>query len=42
MLSGMVLGEKLFEESDNITGVKVTRVHPIEQPCSSSVFISND
>jgi hypothetical protein len=30
MLSGMVLGEKLFEESGNITGVKVTRVHPIE------------
>jgi hypothetical protein len=30
MLSGMVLGEKLFEENGNITGVKVTRVHPIE------------
>jgi hypothetical protein len=26
----MALGEKLFEESGNITGVKVTRVHPIE------------
>jgi hypothetical protein len=26
----MVLGEKLFEESGNITGVKVTKVHPIE------------
>ncbi len=24
------LGEKLFEESGNITGLKVTRVHPIE------------
>jgi hypothetical protein len=26
----MALGEKLFEESGNITGLKVTRVHPIE------------
>jgi hypothetical protein len=26
----MALGEELFEESGNITGVKVTRVHPIE------------
>ena len=26
----MVLGEKLFEESGNTTGVKVTKVHPIE------------
>ena len=26
----MVLGEKLFEESGNITGVKVIKVHPIE------------
>jgi hypothetical protein len=26
----MVLGEKLFEESGNITGIKVTKVHPIE------------
>jgi hypothetical protein len=30
MLFGMVLGEKLFEESGNITGVKVIKVHPIE------------
>jgi hypothetical protein len=26
----MVLGEKLFEESGNVTGFKVTKVHPIE------------
>jgi hypothetical protein len=26
----MALGEKLFEESGNITGLKITRVHPIE------------
>jgi hypothetical protein len=27
---GMALGEKLFEESGNVTGFKVTRVPPIE------------
>jgi hypothetical protein len=26
----MVLGEKLFEESGNVTGFKVTKVHPVE------------
>jgi hypothetical protein len=26
----MELGEKLFEESGNLTGFKVTKVHPIE------------
>jgi hypothetical protein len=26
----MVFGEKLFEESGNITGFKVTKVHPVE------------
>ncbi|HEV3433001.1 MAG TPA: hypothetical protein VG098_03310 [Nitrososphaera sp.] len=26
----MALGEKLFEESGDVTGFKVTRVHPIE------------
>jgi hypothetical protein len=26
----MVLGEKLFEESGNIIGLKITRVHPIK------------
>jgi hypothetical protein len=30
MLSGMVLGEKLFEESSNITAVKITMIHPFE------------
>ncbi len=27
---GMALGEKLFEESGNVTGFKVTKVHPVE------------
>jgi hypothetical protein len=27
---GMVLGEILFEESGNVTGFKVTKVHPME------------
>jgi hypothetical protein len=27
---GMELGEKLFEESGNVTGFKVTKVHPTE------------
>jgi hypothetical protein len=26
----MGLGEKLFEESGNITGLKITRVHPFD------------
>ncbi len=26
----MALGEKLFEESGNVTGFKVTKVHPTE------------
>jgi hypothetical protein len=26
----MALGEKLFEESGNVAGFKVTRVHPVE------------
>lgn len=26
----MALGEKLFEESGDVTGLKVTRVHPVE------------
>jgi hypothetical protein len=30
MWLSMALGEKLFEESGNVTGLKVTRVHPIE------------
>lgn len=40
MLSGMVLGEKLFEESGNITGVKVTSVHPIEGVTTEVSFTS--
>ena len=40
MLSGIVLGEKLFEENGNITGVKVTRVHPIEGVTSEVSFTS--
>ena len=27
---GMTLGEKLFEESGSITGLKITKVHPVE------------
>jgi hypothetical protein len=27
---GMALGEKLFEESGNVTGFRVTKVHPVE------------
>ncbi len=30
MPNHMVLGEKLFEESGEITGFKLTKVHPIE------------
>jgi hypothetical protein len=26
----MALGDKLFEESGNITGLKITKVHPFE------------
>jgi hypothetical protein len=36
----MALGEKLFEESGNITGFKVTRVHPIEGVTMEASFIS--
>ena len=36
----MVLGEKLFEESGNITGFKVTKVHPIEGLTIESSFTS--
>ena len=37
---GMALGEKLFEESGNVTGFKVTRVHPTEGVTIESSFIS--
>jgi hypothetical protein len=40
MLSGVVLGEKLFEETGNITGVKVIRVHPIEGVTTEASFTS--
>lgn len=36
----MVLGEKLFEDSGNITGVKVIKVHPIEGVTSEVSFTS--
>ena len=40
MLFGMVLGEKLFEESGNIIGLKITRVHPIEGVTTEVSFTS--
>ena len=36
----MVLGEKLFEESDNTIGLKITRVHPIEGVTTEVSFTS--
>jgi hypothetical protein len=36
----MTLGEKLFEESGNITGFKVTKVHPIEGVTIEASFTS--
>ena len=36
----MVLGEKLFEEKGNITGVKVIKVHPIEGVSTEISFTS--
>ena len=37
---GMALGEKLFEESGNIIGFKVTKVHPIEGVTIEASFTS--
>jgi hypothetical protein len=37
---GMALGEKLFEESGEITGLKITRVHPIEGATTEVSFTS--
>ena len=37
---GMVWGEKLFEESGEITGLKITRVHPIEGVTTEVSFTS--
>ncbi len=36
----MALGEKLFEESGNVTGFKVTKVHPIEGVTMEVSFMS--
>ena len=36
----MALGEKLFEESGKITGLKVTRVHPVEGTTMEISFMS--
>lgn len=36
----MALGEKLFEESGDITGFKITRVHPIEGTTMEVSFTS--
>jgi hypothetical protein len=36
----MALGEKLFEESGNVTGFKVTKVHPTEGVTMEVSFIS--
>ena len=37
---GMALGEKLFDESGDITGFKVTKVHPIEGVTTEVSFTS--
>jgi hypothetical protein len=37
----MALGEKLFEESSEITGFKITRVHPIEGVTTEVSFTSD-
>ena len=36
----MTLGEKLFEESGEITGLKITKVHPIEGVTTEVSFTS--
>ena len=36
----MTVGEKLFEENGNITGFKVTKVHPIEGVTMEASFTS--
>ena len=37
----MALGEKLFEETGNVTAFKVTRVHPIEGTTVEVSFLSD-
>ena len=41
MVCGMVLGEKLFDESGNVSGFKVTKVHPSEGVTTEVSFISH-
>ena len=36
----MALGEKLFEESGNVAGFKVTKVHPVEGVTTEASFTS--
>ena len=36
----MALGEKLFEETGNVTGFKVTKVHPLEGVTTEVSFVS--
>jgi hypothetical protein len=40
MLLQLALGEKLFEESGEITGLKITRVHPIDGVTTEVSFTS--
>src|ERR671923_796485 len=40
MLLQLALGEKLFEESGEVTGFKITRVHPIEGVTTEVSFTS--
>jgi len=35
----MALGQKLFEESGNVLGFKVIRVHPVEGTTMESVLL---
>lgn len=38
----MTLGEKLFEESGNVQGFKVTKVHPVEETTRGSKLYFRD
>jgi hypothetical protein len=38
----MALGEKLFEESGNVQGFKVTKVHPVEGTTMGSKLYFRD
>jgi hypothetical protein len=37
----MVLGEKLFEETGNVTSFRVTKVHPVEGTTMEVSFVSD-